>query len=80
VSRSFDYFFSGYLNTIQQEIAPDTSFIVYSGGDDLFNVASWEDAIELAKKIRSDFKHLPAIIRHFHSLVVLQSLLPSSLL
>lgn len=55
LSRSFDYFFSGYINTIQQEVASDTSFIVYSGGDDLFIVASWEDAIELAKRIQSDF-------------------------
>lgn len=56
LSRSFDYFFTGYLNNIQQEIAPDSSFIIYSGGDDLFIVASWEDAIKLAKCIQSDFK------------------------
>lgn len=56
LSRSFDYFFTGYINTIQQKIAPDTSFIVYSGGDDLFIVASWEDAIRLAKTIRDEFK------------------------
>src|SRR5690554_5570953 len=55
LSRSFDYFFSGYINTIQQKVAPNSSFIVYSGGDDLFIVASWVDAIKLAKKIRSDF-------------------------
>ncbi len=56
LSRSFDYFFSGYLNTIQQEIAKDTSFIIYSGGDDLFIVAEWSDAIRLAKQIHTDFK------------------------
>ena len=56
LSRSFDYFFSGYLNTIQQIVAPNTSFIIYSGGDDLFIVASWEDAIKLAKQIKDDFK------------------------
>ena len=56
LSRSFDYFFSGYLNSIQQKIAPHSSFIIYSGGDDLFIVASWEDAIELAKQIRNDFR------------------------
>src|SRR5690554_384049 len=55
LSRSFDYFFSGYINTLQQKVAPNSSFIVYSGGDDLFIVASWVDAIKLAKKIRSDF-------------------------
>lgn len=56
LSRSFDYFFSGYLNEIQLKIAPNSSFIVYSGGDDLFIVASWEDAIKLAKQINIDFK------------------------
>lgn len=55
LSRSFDYFFSGYLNTIQQETASDDSFIIYSGGDDLFIVADWEKAIELSKRIQSDF-------------------------
>lgn len=55
LSRSFDYFFSGYLNTIQQETAPNDSFIVYSGGDDLFIVADWEKAIELSKRIQADF-------------------------
>jgi CRISPR-associated protein Csm1 len=56
LSRSFDYFFSGYLNTIQQETAPHTSFIIYSGGDDLFIIAAWNDTIRLAKKIRNDFR------------------------
>lgn len=55
LSRSFDYFFSGYLNTIQQDIAPTNSFILYSGGDDLFIVGSWDKSIKLAKQIRKDF-------------------------
>ena len=55
LSRSFDYFFSGYLNTIWKETAPDRSFIIYSGGDDVFIVGSWDATIALAKKIRADF-------------------------
>lgn len=55
-SRLFDFFFSGYLNVIQQEIAPDTSYIVYSGGDDLFIVGSWEDTIRMAERIHDDFR------------------------
>jgi CRISPR-associated protein Csm1 len=55
LSRSFDYFFSGYLNTIWKEIDPLRSFIIYSGGDDLFIVGSWEVVIRLAKKIHEDF-------------------------
>lgn len=56
LSRSFDYFFSGYLNVICQEQGiGDRSFIVYSGGDDVFIVGSWDTTIEIAKKIQSDF-------------------------
>lgn len=56
LSRSFDYFFSGYLNTIWRETSPERSFIIYSGGDDLFIVGSWDCIIELAHKIQTDFK------------------------
>lgn len=56
LSRSFDFFFSGYLNTIWRETDPKRSFIVYSGGDDVFIVGSWDVVIELAEKIRADFK------------------------
>ncbi|MCQ2275712.1 MAG: type III-A CRISPR-associated protein Cas10/Csm1 [Bacteroidales bacterium] len=55
LSRSFDFFFSGYLNTIWRETEPKRSFIVYSGGDDVFIVGSWEVTIQLAKKIKEDF-------------------------
>lgn len=56
LSRSFDFFFSGYLNTLWKETDPSRSFIVYSGGDDVFIVGSWDVTIELAKKINKDFK------------------------
>lgn len=56
LSRSFDYFFSGYLNTIWREkkYSSDT-FIVYSGGDDLFIVGRWDKTIEIAEQIKTDF-------------------------
>jgi len=64
LSRSFDYFFSGYLNTIWREVDPERSFIIYSGGDDLFIVGSWDVTITLAERIHDDFKlftcHNPA--------------------
>ena len=56
LSRSFDFFFSGYLNTIWREVDPERSFIIYSGGDDVFIVGSWDVTIRLAKKINEDFK------------------------
>lgn len=57
LSRSFDYFFSGYLNSIcLQKGFQDRSFVVYSGGDDVFIVGSWDTTIEIAQQIRTDFK------------------------
>ena len=56
LSRYFDYFFSGYLNTIWKKIAPNKTFIIYSGGDDLFIIGRWDKTIELAQQIREDFK------------------------
>jgi CRISPR-associated protein Csm1 len=61
LSRSFDYFFSGYLNTIWKETSPDRSFIIYSGGDDVFIVGSWDVTVELAKKIRGDFREFTCL-------------------
>ena len=56
LSRSFDYFFSGYLNIICNEYGrDDRSFIVYSGGDDVFIVGRWDVTIEIAQQIQADF-------------------------
>lgn len=57
LSRSFDYFFSGYINSIVlRDEYIDKSFIVYSGGDDLFIVGEWNTVINIAKDIREDFR------------------------
>ena len=56
LSHKFDYFFSDYLYDIQQEVAPDSSLVIYSGGDDLFIVGAWDSTIQLAKRIRDDFR------------------------
>lgn len=56
LSRSFDIFFSGYINTVWSELAPSKSYILYSGGDDLFIVGSWDVIIEFAERIRDDFR------------------------
>lgn len=57
LSRSFDFFFSGYINSIvlKDEYA-EKSFIIYSGGDDLFIVGEWSAIINIAKDIREDFR------------------------
>jgi len=56
LSRAFDIFFSGYLNTVWNEVSPLQSCILYSGGDDLFIVGSWDVVIEFAERIHSDFR------------------------
>jgi CRISPR-associated protein Csm1 len=58
LSRSFESFFSGYLNTIWKETDPklDQSFIIYSGGDDVFMVGRWDKIIQLAKNTRNAFR------------------------
>lgn len=55
LSRSLDYFFKGYLNTIWKKYA-DNSFILYAGGDDLFIVGKWDIIIEMAEEIQRKFK------------------------
>lgn len=56
LSRSFDYFFSGYLNTIWKDVDPLHSYIVYSGGDDVFVIGDWSVSIQIAKRIHEKFK------------------------
>lgn len=56
LSRSFDYFFSGFMNSIWKKVNPNRSLIIYSGGDDLFIVGSWDVCIQLAESVRDYFK------------------------
>lgn len=56
LSRSFDWFFKGYLNTLWRENFSETTYIVYSGGDDLFIVGRWNDCISFAELIRKEFR------------------------
>jgi CRISPR-associated protein Csm1 len=59
LSRHLDFFFKGYLNTLwEKETGGEKgkSYIVYSGGDDLFLVGRWDEIIKLALSIREEFK------------------------
>lgn len=57
LSNTLDRFFRGYLNTIQsEEYYRNFTFIVYSGGDDLFIVGDWKKCFELAQRIEKDFR------------------------
>lgn len=58
LSRSFDWFFSLHINEMRAAIDPsgDSSFVLYSGGDDLFVVGAWQVVIDLASEINRRFK------------------------
>jgi len=58
LSRSLDYFFKGYINKIWQDDRElkEFSYIVYSGGDDLFIVGKWDTIICFAEKIYHSFR------------------------
>ncbi len=55
LSRQLSIFFKYYINEILGE-KDRNALIIYSGGDDMFIVGSWNDCIELAKDIRLGFK------------------------
>lgn len=57
LSRNISLFFEGYLNQIcQKEEYKDNVFIIYSGGDDLFIVGSWNKIVDLAENINEEFR------------------------
>ena len=56
LSRNLDWFFKGYINSIWYNEFKDTTYIVYSGGDDLFIVGHWNACIAFAERIMKTFK------------------------
>lgn len=55
LSSMFSMFFEGYLNNICKEYE-NKVYIIYSGGDDLFIVGSWDVIPEVAKDINEKFR------------------------
>lgn len=56
LSRSLSVFFEGYLNTICKQVGFDRLYLLYSGGDDLFAVGSWDAVIDLAERVQDEFR------------------------
>ena len=52
LSREMDLFFQGYINKLASE---HDMYVTYSGGDDLFIVGSWVNALSFAQNVREDF-------------------------
>ena len=59
MSRQLNLFFSGYLNHIVQifneQKKCEKAQIIYSGGDDLFIIGSWDAMPEIAREIQQQF-------------------------
>lgn len=57
LSRSLDWFFRGYLNTIwsANNDFHNYSQIIYSGGDDLFLIGRWDVIVDFAEEIKKQF-------------------------
>lgn len=58
LSRSLDFFFKGYINTIWENNQEFKEWIniVYAGGDDLFVVGKWDVVIDFAENIYTEFR------------------------
>ena len=52
LSRELEGFFSGYVNMLARN---HHMYITYAGGDDLFAVGSWINALEFSRALRRDF-------------------------
>jgi CRISPR-associated protein Csm1 len=55
LSRSFDWFFRGWVPVLASESEHDV-YVTYSGGDDLFLVGPWDRMVRLALRIEEDFR------------------------
>lgn len=53
-SRMLEIFFSGYLDKLLRREFP-LCYTVFSGGDDLFVIGPWDQAVKLADKVQRDF-------------------------
>lgn len=73
LSRSLQWFFEGYMNTIlDDEEFSDYIYPIFSGGDDLFMVGAWHKVFDIALKIHEEFRKF---VCNNHSLTLSASLL-----
>ncbi|NTU52812.1 MAG: type III-A CRISPR-associated protein Cas10/Csm1 [Chlorobiaceae bacterium] len=57
LSRSLQWFFEGYMNTIlRDDQFRDYIYPIFSGGDDLFMVGAWHKVFDLALRIHEEFQ------------------------
>lgn len=56
-SQQLDAYFKQEINKMWQEKYSGTTVIIYAGGDDLFIVGEWENALAFMREINMKFKH-----------------------
>ncbi len=54
LSRALEGFFSGYVDNLIEKRFP-SMYLVYSGGDDLFAVGPWDQALDFITTLREEF-------------------------
>jgi CRISPR-associated protein Csm1 len=65
LSFAISLFFEGWVEVLAERLGKDEQghdrlYSIYSGGDDLFFVGSWDAVVELARAIRADFSRFVA--------------------
>lgn len=62
LSHLIALFFEGYLRVLCEQVDPERRhlYLIYSGGDDLLLVGSWDRVLEAAFRIREDLRRFAA--------------------
>ncbi len=60
LSSSLTLFFEGYVPKLVQTEFSDSVYLIFSGGDDLFAVGSWDKIIEFSYRLYKDFRRFTA--------------------
>lgn len=56
LSSRLSLFFGAWVDHLVAAVGAERAYAIYSGGDDLFVVASWDVLPELARRLREDFR------------------------
>ncbi len=60
LSTSLSLFFRGHVSRLIQSVFSDSVYLIFSGGDDLFAIGSWDKIIEFAYCLYKDFRKFTA--------------------
>lgn len=60
LSSSLTLFFEGYVPKLVQSEFSDSVYLIFSGGDDLFVVGSWDKLIDFSFRLYRDFRRFTA--------------------